>query len=437
MKASGIYAIALFLSLAAMATAGTFTVDIDRTDGGGDIQVSSLPQTIEFEITGDLTEDGNLGLAFFAFDLEMVGPEPIDLGTAILMLEHPDVANFSAPQGYSVDFAGTPIGDDLIQCGGGQNTINNPGPPDFPEFPVGSVDLSVGHGGVTLFFTTAGFGLTLPAGIQAGDYTLQVKPNSLYANEIVSENAGEYEVDPVDAVVIGNSMTISVVDCVAPPAVVTHLAGAGETTPCSGYIDPRPEGDVAIGGCAGGAEFGVDSVVMKFNTAVFGAADGATPLAPENFTVMETGAGPAPGISAVTALGDNSEIQIDLDRAITLGEWTTIIASDVYNECGLQVDTSAGNQGPGVNEIDRIDIAHYPGDVDGNGDLEPFDLLAFRLFAQNGTFPGTACSDDELVYFDMDHNGTFEPFDLLEFRLLINEGCTIDWEAAPALVDQP
>ncbi len=415
MKASGFLTAALALGFGTVAMAqDTFTVDINRTDGSAPIEAGGC---VEFEIRGHLTDTANEGLAFFAFDLELVGPSTVNLGTAIIMGEDVSVTSFSQPQGYSVDFTGTAVGDDLIQLGGGQNTIGNPGTDPFPPFPNGAVALGVGHGvdGVRMYEAAPcdfGFGLTVPVGVADGDYTLQIRPSSLFANQITSfdDVAETYVVDPVN-VVIGNPMAFTVgADCVTPAPEIVHDA---DTSPCSGHIDPRGESSNGVD-----LDLGITTFTIKFTTDVF-QSDGTSPVDASNFSVGETGGGAAPSVASVSYVGGGMDtVEIVLDNNITLQEWTTLVA-DVYNDCGVAI-TSSGDQGAGVNETDRIDVTHLPTDINQGGTSDPFDVIAFRQFVNNGTVPANGCSANGVDYVDMNHNGASDPFDLIRLRQSIN-----------------
>ena len=160
--------------------------------------------TATVEIHGGLTENDNIGLAFFSYDLRVVGPEPVHLASAAVFEpplevvagpigEQPDVYTFHVPDGFSILidgveelFNGAPIGNDLVQLGGGQNTINNdPNEPPFIPYPSGPVILYVGHGdGITMHK----FDLTLPTGSLIGDvYVLE--PFNVVANMITANGS--------------------------------------------------------------------------------------------------------------------------------------------------------------------------------------------------------------------------------------------------------
>ncbi len=414
MRASGISAVLLSLCLVTFASAqDTFTVDITRTDGGG---AACANDCVGFEIRGHLTDSANEGLAFFAFDLEVVSDPPgstINLGSVMSMGGGPAVDNFSQPQGYSVDFTGTVVGDDLIQAGGGQNTIGNTGVDPFPPFPSGAVALNLGHGvdGVVLFDAPAVcpvLGFSIPGDVAPDTtYTLQIKPGSLYANVITSHDVGldTYVVDPVTTA-IGTGVTFC--SCSAPTPEIVHE----DSLPCTGTIDAAIESTDGLT-----LDLGLQQTEIHFNTEVF--QSGGAAVDASNFSIVETGALTAPGISGVAYGADNSIVIVDWDRPLTLQEWTTITA-DVYNACGVAI-VNGGDQGPGVDETDRVDLGFLPGDVNRSSDTTPFDLISFRQLVNSVQLPSAfGCSSDILDYADINRDGASTPFDLITFRQIVN-----------------
>ncbi len=97
---------------------------------------------IRYMVVGALSDDNNQGLALFGFDLVFDGG---DLEQAFSPTGEPTpgcdnpMINFTMPWGITnpVGIGGTIIDGDLIQVGGGQNTINNT--PDNADFPIGPV----------------------------------------------------------------------------------------------------------------------------------------------------------------------------------------------------------------------------------------------------------------------------------------------------------
>lgn len=105
--------------------------------------ISVRPATrIRYEVVGILSDDYNQGLALIGFDLVFDGG---DLEQAFSPTGEPTpgcdnpMINFTRPWGLTnpAGFGGTIIDGDLVQVGGGQNTINNT--PDNADYPIGPV----------------------------------------------------------------------------------------------------------------------------------------------------------------------------------------------------------------------------------------------------------------------------------------------------------
>jgi hypothetical protein len=196
MKNTIITAAFLALGLPAVATDLELTVH-----SGGTAQVTVSPgETVDYTITGVLSDTYNQGLAMFAFDLTFDGG-------ALAQATHPgstEMLNFASPLGINnpAGYGGTPIGGDLIQIGGAQNTIEQ----GFAPQPTGTVILGIGHASVLI----ASGSLTAPA--TAGVYTLEL--SNIFANVI---RGGTSAADPfwhvVGAEGQGSSLVITVVAC--------------------------------------------------------------------------------------------------------------------------------------------------------------------------------------------------------------------------------
>lgn len=195
--------------------------------------------------------------------------------------------------------------------------------------------------------------------------------------------------------------------CPAPPEIVHGDGQDGETSPCSGYIDPRAEStngqDINLG---------LDSLRILFNEMVF--APGGGPVGPSDFIVTETGGGTAPGVASVDASA-NPLIEITLDDHITLQEWTTVRAN-VQNAAGILI-LNQGDLGPDTNEPDRVDIGYLTADVNNNGNVNPLDLLKFKQFVNGVVTPDCGTLLD---FTDINRNGSLNPLDLLRFKQAIN-----------------
>ncbi len=434
MKASVYFGLVLSGMLVAAAGAvDSFTVDVVSTSGPT-VPVDNPTATLD--VVGHLTQEANLGLAFFAYDLRVTGPQPVNLSTAAVVSPTADVASFRQPLGYSIAFEGTPSGDDLLQLGGGQNTINNvPGQTPFVPFPGGAVVFNVGQdpAGVVMHQVT----LTLPGSVNIGDvFTVELIPNSLFANMISAFNDPDYVVDEVVDRIVGASATITVAsacETIAPEILHANVApspsGSASASTCSGYIDPRIE-NIVISGVD--TPVGPDEVVFEFSEPVF--AIGGGPVTAASFAVTQTGAGTPPGISAVVE--DSPSIyRVQLDRIIDFNEWTTVQAM-VEDACGNEIP-NMGNLGPAANEPDRIDIGRLPGDINQDGIVSPVDLVNLRQFLRANSFHNDC---DDMLYFDLNRNGNLgDPQDLIRFRQ-IRQGsapATQNWTGAVMNVPQP
>ena len=409
------------LCVAPPAMADLFTVTIVRTDGGGDLAVG---QSFTYDIRGTLTNtDPNFGLAFFAYNLEATGPSAITLGDAIVQSGGPEMSTFEQPLGYSVMFNGQVDGDNLIQAGGGQNTIDNvPSAPPNLDFPSEEPVAGVGHGsGVVLHRGT----FTIPGGTEVGEYTLQIMADSLFANVLDGELVLDGP-DPVVAVAtnIGDPLTFTVASTQVP--VLIHQAEDGpRSSPCTGYVDPRFDSD--NGKVANlcftvwdedGGQYVSDEIVMVFDQQVRDA--GGEALTTEAFSVEVTG-GTAPGVASVDHVMDGGLhiVTIRLDGPIPVQEWTTVIAG-VENFSGNPI-ASNGNQGIGIVEPDRIDIACLPGDVDQSLAVTPFDNIRAQQKFRDTCANEVNCPicSGLLKGYDIDRKGSFTPIDLIRLQQLL------------------
>ncbi len=194
----------------------------------------------------------------------------------------------------------------------------------------------------------------------------------------------------------------------------------------SGYIDPRAES-------TNGADlnFGPTELTITFTEPIV--ASDCTLTDASVFSVSATG-DDVPVVTDVETC-DHKTFTVKLDRPLPLQEWTTIVASGVQNLGGTAI-AAAGNQGPGVDEDDRIDIGFLPADVDQTGTVAPFDLLVFRQYVNGLVTPDQGAIVD---FADMDRNGSISPFDLLRFRQLINgvSPSTRAWDGETMNNDQP
>lgn len=206
------------------------------------------------------------------------------------------------------------------------------------------------------------------------------------------------------------------------PEIVHENGLPGQTRPHSGFIDPRSEATL------GGAPDGITTAQIRFNTPVFGSPDGFD-LTTFNFFVTQSDGNPAPDVIGLTQLeGGGTLYEIELDRPLSVQTWTTIRVV-AFGADGTQIANN-GNQGPSVDEVDRVDIGFLPCDVDQGGSCSPLDLFRFRQFVNN---PGMEpAQGTRLDILDMDRSGGFSPLDLFRLRQLVNgvAPATMPWSGA-------
>ncbi len=192
------------------------------------------------------------------------------------------------------------------------------------------------------------------------------------------------------------------VDAATPTIVHT------QSSPMSGFIDPRAESDDGIN-----LNLGIDSVSIKFSEPVkdIGNLEGGG-LTIDAFAVATESADQIEIIGIDTS--QNPLIVLQLSGPVPVGEWTTIRAT-VEDFLGNRIE-NIGDLGPGTDEPDRIDIGFLPGDVDQNGTVDPLDLFEFRSLVTQGSSAGQA---HLLDIADINRNGSIEPMDLFRYRQLL------------------
>ncbi len=289
------------------------------------------------------------------------------------------------------------------------------GQPAVTQHPMDSEVLP----GFTLsLFTFASGGCTQFQWFRNGEPIPGATSSFLFIPNMQCENQGCYhsEVSNDCGAAVSNVAVVTVtgcppVDCVTdPPPEVVHAAGlAGETRPFSGYIDPRIESSDGVS-----FDRGLTQLALRFSEPVQNVGGGGLTL--DAFVVTETGGVAPPNVVSVNT-DDMPLVVVTLDRPITLREYTTVRAAvqDFADTPNLIVDN--GNQGPGTDETDRVDVAFLPGDVDQTGSVTPFDLLVFRQIVNDVTNPTQGMEAD---FVDTDRDNVIAPFDLLAFRQLVN-----------------
>ncbi len=208
-----------------------------REAGTGLSVVNAAPgATVNYEVVGTLSDNANLGLALFGFTLSFDGGDltaaDVPVSVEMINFDRPDgITNPGAPDALecppACGFGGTLIAGDLVQIGGGQNTILNT--IDNAPFPVGAVMTNLGHTELVL----ATGSLVMPG---VGPYTLTIPADSVFANVI---RQGETGVPfwAVDAAGVGTITPLTLTG--APPECVL----TSSVYPCDGSLT-RSQGHV-------------------------------------------------------------------------------------------------------------------------------------------------------------------------------------------------
>ncbi|RJP35592.1 MAG: hypothetical protein C4547_09365 [Phycisphaerales bacterium] len=181
----------------AVATAQATDVNIRVTDADGNKEINVDPgAVVNYKVTAVLSDQVNEGLALIGFDLDFDGGdlEQADTPSEDPMKNFVRNAGIDNPAGYG----GTIIDGDLIQIGGGQNTIKNFVDPENPEFPVGTVITGVAW---TDQVVVTG---QLTAPDTEGTYTLAIE--NVFANVIRDGETGIdfWRTDPAEVGTVEN-----------------------------------------------------------------------------------------------------------------------------------------------------------------------------------------------------------------------------------------
>lgn len=249
---------------------------------------------------------------------------------------------------------------------------------------------------------------------------------ALYVDELVLGNESGITLSNVRVYyrsLVDEGATISLVGC----GELVEVEGCGDaeppvmidSNPCSGYIDPRQDGD-------GVQLVGLSEIELRFSEPVRDV--GADELTASAFSVRETGDQTPPSVAGIQSSVDNDQfiVTVQLSRAITLQEWMTL-EFQVEDECGNMIESqgfgSSGDMGPEVAEPDRVDIGYLPGDVDQSGETAPLDLFSLRQALVNGILPTNACNTVTLeLLSDSNRDLSVTPLDLFTYRVLVNNG---------------
>ncbi|MCH7526738.1 MAG: PQQ-dependent sugar dehydrogenase, partial [Planctomycetes bacterium] len=133
----------------------------------------------------------------------------------------------------------------------------------------------------------------------------------------------------------------------------------------SGYVDPKVESTDGEN-----HNLGIIEITVVFNTEPFGGPNGED-VTPLNVTVEVTGGTP-PTVINVSKNGNALTVEFDPETLPPLQEWTTL-DFDVFDDDGIEI-VDSGNEGEGVDECARLDVATLPSDVNNDGSTQPLDL---------------------------------------------------------------
>ncbi len=311
----------------ATAQASNLNVSVVNAGDGASSVTVSPGDVVTYQVTGMLDDDVNEGLALVGFNLVFDGGDlpQTDTPTGVLSCGNPMVA-FVKPEGITnpAGYGGTVIGGDLIQVGGGQNTIRNPiGNADFP---IGDVQTGVAQPAGCGMAVLATGSFTAP--MAEGTYNLSLQ--QLFANVIVDGDDGLpfWVTEAAGVGTISNlEVNVAIVACAIASADPPNCAvDAGYT----GLDDSRPRWT---------------SVDVNMPCSVAGLTD-------LDFSVMTTGVG-TPSIVGVTAV-DADTATLELGSPIEAGAWTCF------------THTASGTQ---------TCVGFLPGDANGDLFSGPSDIL--------------------------------------------------------------
>lgn len=372
------------LCVATVANADTVELRI-VTDGNASSANVANDAVVNVFIQGRVVGGTTDGLALWGANVSPSGTLAFDLtDTSAFLLAAPvSMANFDrnlgltnppgpvpADLGVKTGYKGTASGVELLQVGGGQNTIGNTDP---PAFPVGPVVDEVGNAGYEDFAVGT---LTAPS---AGSGTIIIGCNTAFANLLSDFAAGSpYPVEAATSVDCVGDLTINVAAGVADPpllqtvgSVGTHGGGTGTFTNNVALTGFNVEGR------ARSAASGNISISVTFDKAI------ATGLA--------TVAG-GPGGEVVTS-NDTPTVNIT---------FTTLPSDDTcytFDMAGTEaVDGGVLGDGP---EDTNFCVCYNAGDVDRSGTVNAGDKNIVIAGTNFNNSPPTA-----VFNADLDRSGT-------------------------------
>lgn len=366
-------ALAMAMAAGLMASVAMATdVNMNVQSADGDAAITVAPgDTVNYRVTALLSDNTNEGLALIGFDLVYDGGDlaHADTPTGDVNCSNPMPA-FVKPDGITnpEGYGGTIINGDLIQVGGGQNTIKNTA--DNADFPIGTVITGVAQPSGCGMAIVATGSLTIPGDANNGD-VFHLMIQNPFANVIKAGETGE-------------------------PFWASEAAGIGTTSMLTMTVGACQIASVFPPNCAIDARyptleadantvFGWSSVDVTFECTVASLPD-------LDFTVTRSPAGPVPTIMNVSDDGA-STVTLTLDGPIPPGAWTCFTHSTGAQTC----------------------LGFLPGDVDASHATTASDILAV-IDNLNGALPTPL----ETWQCDVDRSGECNAQDILGVIDLLN-----------------
>lgn len=343
------------LSVATVAKADTVELRI-VTDANASSANVANDAVVNVFIQGRVVGGTTDGLALWGANVSPSGSLAFDLtDTSAFLLEAPgSMANFDrnlgltnppgpvpADLGVKTGYKGTASGVELLQVGGGQNTIGNTDP---PAFPVGAVVDQVGNAGFEDFAVGT---LTAPS---AGSGSIVIGCNTAFAN-LLSDFAGgsPFAVEAATSVDCVGDLTINVAAGVADPPLIQAVGSDAVHSGAGTFSNPVALTGFNSEGRARTAAAGDVSLTVQFDKAI------------------------ATGLATVSG-GPGGEIVTSNDSTTVTISFTTLPADDTcytFNMAGTEA-VDGGVLGDGPEDTDFC-LCYNAGDADLSGTVNNGD----------------------------------------------------------------
>lgn len=385
MKMSKVLAAAAAFGLAVPVMADTLELrvvgdsDASTVDGSGG--------AVNVFIQGRIQGATDFGLALWGANLSDQGAGGADVTSAVLDSPGGDIDQFKKNLGLTnpAGYGGTAIGGNLIQIGGGQNTIGNSGP---TLFPVGTVATDVANGAAWVNLASG----TYNASGEGDDVVLTLDTG--FANTLAANSGPVFPVNAATVTIV-SALTIEVggggpLDFTGVASVADHAA--------SGSF-PGGALDVPIDAGAGAAKADLIEPRQFSAAAVPGLGLSARVDFAEAIAVGAVTSNPA--LTGLTATPNGNSLDITFD-APTNGDCVTFDISGTEAVSGNVV-------GGGSADVDFC-ICYNEGDANRNGITDTLDLGTIAAPANlfetmdSGTIVGN--------WPDLNRTGVIDTFDL-------------------------